>query len=213
FQIVPLQEHVRTASSMLVLDMDEMKFGVDGALFLADCGVIPEPTDAQLADIAVTTADIAGHLTGVLPRVAMLSWATGLRKDPLPASVAKVRSAVLKAREKAAIKGIPAEFDGEIQVDAALVPEVAELKGMAGSAVGGQANVLIFPDLNCGNIVSKMVQIIAGARGYGQILTGLTRPCAEISRGAHAYDILGTTIIVACQAIDRHFLYGTESSR
>ena len=71
FQIVPLQEHVKTASSMLVLDMDEMKFGVDGALFLADCGVIPEPTDAQLADIAVTTADIAGHLTGELPRVAL----------------------------------------------------------------------------------------------------------------------------------------------
>ncbi len=212
FQIVPLQEHVKTASSMLVLDMDEMKFGVDGALFLADCGVIPEPTDAQLADIAVTTADIAGHLTGELPRVAMLSWATHHKKEPLPASIAKVRSAVAMAREKALVKRIAAEFDGEIQVDAALVPEVAALKGVGGAAVGGQANVLVFPDLNCGNIVSKMVQIIAGARGYGQILTGLSRPCAEISRGAHAYDILGAAIIVACQAIDRHFLYGTETS-
>jgi phosphate acetyltransferase len=212
FQIVPLQDHVRTASSMLLLDMDEKKFGVDGALFLADCGVIPEPTEDQLADIAVTTADIAGHLTGQLPRVAMLSWATQSRRDPPPPSVARMRAAVIKARAKAALKGIAAEFDGEMQVDAALDPEVALAKGVATSPVGGQANVLVFPDLNCGNIVSKMVQIIAGARGYGQILTGLQRPCAEISRGAHAYDILGTSIIVACQAIDRHFIYGTESS-
>ena len=212
FQIVPLQEHVKSASSMLLLDMDEKKFGVDGALFLADCGVIPEPTADQLADIAVTTADIAGHLTGELPRVAMLAWATHSRRDPLPPALARVREAVVKAREKAVLKGIKAEIEGEIQVDAALDPEVASMKGIGGTPVGGQANVLVFPDLNCGNTVSKMVQIIAGSRGYGQILTGLQRPCAEISRGAHAYDILGTAIIVACQAIDRHFLYGTESS-
>ncbi len=211
FQIVPLQEHVKTASSMLVLDMDNEKLGVDGALFLADCGVIPEPTEDQLADIAVTTADIAGHLTGAIPRVAMLSWSTRARRDPLPAGVARVRNAVTKARAKAELKGISASIDGEIQLDAALVPEVAAIKGVAESPVGGQANVLVFPDLNCGNIVSKMVQIVAGARGYGQILTGLSRPCAEISRGAHAYDIIGTSIIVAAQAIDRHFLYGTES--
>ncbi len=213
FQIVPLQEHVKSASSMLVLDLDNDKLGVDGALFLSDCGVIPEPNEDQLADIAVTTADIAGHLTGSLPRVAMLSWATQARRDPLPPSVAKVRRAVLKAREKALVKGIRLEIDGELQVDAALVPGVALVKGVGGSAVGGQANVLVFPDLNCGNIVSKMVQIVAGARGYGQVLTGLTRPVAEISRGAHAYDILGTSIIVAAQAIDRHFLYGTEPCR
>ena len=213
FQIVPLQEHVKTASSMLLLDMDEKQFGVDGALFLADCGVIPEPTEDQLADIAVTTADIAGHLTGEMPRVAMLSWATQSRRDPPPPSVARIRNAVIKAREKAIMKGVRAEIDGEMQVDAALVHNVAETKGMAGTQVGGRANVLVFPDLNCGNIVSKMVQIVAGSRGYGQILTGLTRPCAEISRGAHAYDIFGAAVIVACQAIDRHFLYGTESGK
>ena len=212
FQIVPLQDHVKTASSMLLLDMDEKKFGVDGALFLADCGVIPEPDSEQLADIAVTTADIAGHLTGTKPKVAFLSWATRMKKEPLPECVVRVRAAVARAFEKASAKGVEADFEGEMQVDAALVPEVAAMKGLADSPVGGQAGVLVFPDLNCGNIVSKMVQIIAGARGYGQILTGLQRPCAEISRGAHAYDILGTTIIVACQAIDRHFLYGTESN-
>lgn len=212
FQIIPLQEHVKSASSMLLLDMDEKKFGVDGALFLADCGVIPEPTADQLADIAVTTADIAGHLTNAMPKVAMLAWATHSRRDPLPPGLARVREAVIKAREKAVLKGVKAEIEGEMQVDAALVPNIAEAKGIGGSSVGGQANVLVFPDLNCGNIVSKMVQIIAGSRGYGQILTGLQRPCAEISRGAHAYDILGTAVIVACQAIDRHFLYGTESS-
>ena len=210
FQIVPLQEHVKTASSMLLLDMDDSNLGVEGALFLADCGVIPEPDSAQLADIAVTTADIAGHLTGVMPKVAMLSWATHAVRSPLPASVARVREAVGLAREKARLKGVTAEIDGEMQLDAALVEEVASIKGVLDSPVGGKANVLVFPDLNCGNIVSKMVQVVAGARGYGQILTGLTRPCAEISRGAHAYDIVGTSIIVAAQAIDRHFLYGTE---
>ncbi|MFA5257304.1 MAG: phosphate acyltransferase [Opitutales bacterium] len=211
FQTVPLQEHVRSASSMLVLDLDNTKLGVDGALFLADCGVIPEPDQEQLADIAVTTADIAGHLTGAVPRVALLSWATKAQRDTLPPGLARVREAVKLARAKAALKGIRAEIDGEMQVDAALVPEVALVKGVEASCVGGQANVLVFPDLNCGNIVSKMVLIVSGARGYGQVLTGLTKPCAEISRGAHAYDILGTSIIVAAQAIDRHFLYGTES--
>ncbi len=213
FQIIPLQEGVRTASSMLVLDMEDGRFGADGALFLADCGVIPDPDSHQLADIAVTTADIAGHLTGELPRVAMLSWATNAQRSPLPPSIAKVREAVALARAKAAERNIQALVDGEVQVDAALVPEVAFTKGVADSPVGGRANVLVFPDLNCGNIVSKMVQIVAGVRGYGQILTGLTRPCAEISRGAHAYDIIGASIIVAAQAVDRHFLYGTEPSR
>ncbi len=211
FQIVPLQEHVRTASSMLILDQENSKLGLDGLMFLADCGVIPEPTEDQLADIAVTTADIAGHLTGQLPRVAMLSWATHARREPLPPTVARMRSATAKARAKARLKGIVAEIDGEFQVDAALVASVAETKGVADSPVGGRANVLIFPDLNCGNIVSKMVQIVAGTRSYGQIITGLTRPCAEISRGAHAHDILGTSVIVAAQAIDRQLLYGTEA--
>lgn len=210
FQVVPLQDHVKSASSMLIIDQEDSMLGMNGLIFMADCGVIPYPTEDQLADIAVTTADIAHHLTNELPKVAFLSWATRARRSPLPPDVAKMRNATLKAREKARLKGVEADFDGEFQVDAALVPSIAEAKGVADSPVGGRANVLVFPDLGCGNIVSKMVRIVAGARSYGQIITGLTRPCAEVSRGAHAHDVVGTSVIVACQAIERHFLYGTE---
>src|SRR5690606_10364957 len=115
---------------------------------MADCGVILEPNEDQLADIAVTTADIASHLTNELPRVALLSWATKARREPLPPGIAKVRAATTKAREKAELKGVVAEFDGELQVDAALVDVVAEAKGVSGSSVAGKANVLVFPDLN-----------------------------------------------------------------
>lgn len=210
FQILPKQEHVNSCSSMLILDQENSKLGMDGILFLADCGVIPEPTEDQLADIAVTTSDIAQHLTNQQPRVAMLSYATKSRKAKPHPSILRMRKATTLAREKAQLKGIEIEIDGELQVDAALVPFAAEQKGMGDSPVAGKANILVFPDLNCGNIVSKMVQIVAGTRSYGQIITGLTRPCAEISRSAHAHDILGTSVIVGCQAIDKQFLYGTE---
>jgi phosphate acetyltransferase len=211
FQIIPKQEHVNACSSMLILDLEDSKLGMEGTLFLADCGVIPEPTEDQLADIAITTSDIASHLTNQLPRVAMLSYATKSRKAIPHPSIVRMRAATSLAREKAKLKGIEIEIEGELQVDAALVSFAAEQKGMLDNPVAGKANVLIFPDLNCGNIVSKMVQIVAETRSYGQIITGLTKPAAEISRGAHAHDILGTSIIVACQAIDKQFLYGTES--
>lgn len=209
FQLIPTQEHVRTASSLLILDMEDSKLGLDGVLFLADCGVIPEPNAEQLADIAITTADIGFHLTGAMPRVAFLSFSTRSDKIIHP-SIQKIRQAVLLARQKALQKNLQIEIEGEIQVDAALDPVVAEQKRVADSPVAGRANVLIFPDLNCGNIASKMVQQIAGTRSYGQIITGLTKPCAEISRGAHAIDIFGASVIVGCQAIDRHFLAGTD---
>src|SRR5690606_8723614 len=103
--------------------------------------------------------------------------------------------------------------EGELQVDAALDAMAAEIKGLENSSVAGKANVLVFPDLNSGNIASKMVQILAGARSYGQIITGLTKPCAEISRGASAHDIFGTAVIVACQSIDPRLLYGTDFNK
>lgn len=209
FQIVPLQAHVRSASSLLILDQENSKIGQEGLLFLADCGVIPEPTAEQLADIAVTTADLCGHLVNVLPRVAMLSFATHSRRMPHP-SIARIREAISLAREKAARKGVTMEIDGELQVDAALLPEVAEQKGVAASQVGGKANVLIFPDLNSANIGAKLVQAIAKTRTYGQIITGLSRPAAEISRGAHAHDIYGSAVIVGAQAIEHRLLFGTE---
>ena len=98
------------------------------------------------------------------------------------------------------------EIEGEIQADAALDPSTAIIKGVGG-AVAGRANVLIFPDLNSGNIASKLVTILAGANAYGQIITGLSKPAAEISRGASAHEIFGAAAIVGCQAIDHRLLY------
>lgn len=208
FQIIPRQEHVRTASSLMIIDFDEKKVGSDGTLFFADCGVIPDPTAEQLADIAVATANIARHLTNELPRVAMLSWAS--RSDSQHPSLLKVREATLLARERAAQAKIDLEIEGELQVDAALDAVVAEAKRVAGP-VAGRANVLVFPDLNSGNIAFKLVHLLAGANCFGQIILGLNRPAAEISRGASAHDVFGAAAIVGCQAIDRRLLYGTPA--
>ena len=206
FQIIPRLENVATASSLMILDWDEQKVGIDGSLFLADCGVIPQPTAEQLADIAVATAMIARHLTNELPRVAMLSYASKSASDQ-PA-VVKMRTATELARAKAADAALPMAIDGELQVDAALDPHVAEAKNVAGD-VGGRANVLIFPDLVSANIGFKLVQVLAGANTFGQIITGLSRPAAEISRGASAHDVFGAAAVVGCQAIDPRLLYGT----
>jgi phosphate acetyltransferase len=206
FQIIPRLEHVQHASSLMILDWDEKKVGSDGSLFLADCGVIPEPTAEQLCDIAISTAMIACHLTNETPRVAMLSYASK-SESPHP-SVAKVRTAAALARAKAKAADLPMEIDGEMQVDTALDATVAAAKKISGP-VAGRANILIFPDLNSGNIGFKLVQILAGANTFGQIITGLSKPAAEISRGASAHDVFGAAVVVGCQAIDRRLLYGT----
>lgn len=208
FQIIPRLAHVQTASSLMILDFDESKVGSEGSLFLADCGVILEPTAEQLSDIAVSTAMIAQHLTNEVPRVAMLSYATRSTSDH--PSLVKVRTATQLARAKAAAAGLTMEIDGEIQVDAALDVVAAGMKNVT-SPVGGRANVLVFPDLNCGNIAFKLVQVLAGANAFGQILTGLSRPAAEISRGASAHDVFGAAAVVGCQAIDHRLLFGAHT--
>lgn len=205
FQIIRTQEGVQTASSMLILEQEESRLGIEGALFCADCGVIPEPTAEQLADIAVTTAGLAYHLTNQAPKVAMLSFSSK-KKASNNASINRVKAATSLARDKVRDLEMPVDIDGELQVDAALDSFIAEQKEIT-SSVAGKANVLVFPDLNSGNIASKLAQIVAGCRSYGQIITGLTKPAAEISRGASAHDIFGTAVIVAAQAVDRRFLY------
>jgi len=207
FQVIPRLENVRHASSLMILDWDEKKVGSDGSLFLADCGVIPEPDVEQLSDIAISTAMIARHLTNEVPRVAMLSYATHSESDQ--PSLQKVREATRLARQRAQEAQLPLEIDGEIQVDAALDPVTAGVKGLS-SPVAGHANVLVFPDLNAANIGYKLVQVLAGANSFGQIITGLTRPAAEISRGASAHDVFGAAAVVGCQAIDERLLYGTR---
>jgi phosphate acetyltransferase len=123
-----------------------------------------------------------------------------------PPSIGKVQAATALARQKAERLNFQADFDGELQVDAALVPEIADRK-CADSKVAGKANVLIFPDLNSGNIASKLVRLVGHANAYGNILLGLDRPAADVSRGSNAHDILGVAAIVGAQAVSYHELF------
>lgn len=207
-QIIPRQVDFGTMSSLNIFDLVDPETAKDRELFLSDCAVIPDPTSEQLCDIAVTTAALRSHLTNSIPRVALLSYTTKSVTSKNP-TVAKVKAATEMARQKAHALGIPIEIDGELQVDAALDSAVAQSKGIE-SPVAGQANVLIFPDLHSANIASKLVNILTRARNYGPILTGLSKPAAEISRGATAGDIFGTAVMVASQAIDHRLLYPTD---
>lgn len=204
FQIVKVAPQATTASSCMITEVEDTRFGENGVMFLADCGVIPEPTVDQLADIAVSTAHLARQLLGTRPRVALLSYSTkGSATHP---SIGRVQAATELARKRAEEKRIEADFDGELQVDAALLPEIAGRK-VPQSMVAGKANVLVFPDLNSGNIASKLVQHVSRANAYGQIVLGLDRPAAEVSRGANPHDILGVAAIVGLQSIDYKDLY------
>lgn len=209
-KIIPLHTGVKNMSSLNIFDLEDPETGRDRELFLADCAVIPEPDSQQLCDIAVTTAALSYHLTNKKPKVAMLSYTSKSKSSKNP-TVAKMKAATELARRKAKELGIPIEIDGELQVDAALDAIVAKNK-MIESPVAGQANVLIFPNLHASNIASKLIDYLTRARNYGPILTGLSRPAAEISRGASASDIFGTAVMVASQAIEHRLLYPTDGS-
>jgi phosphate acetyltransferase len=204
FQIIKKAPGCEVAASCMIMEIEDRRFGEDGVLFMGDCGVIPDPNVGQLAEIAVSTAQLARHLLAARPRVALLSFSTkGSATHP---SIGKVQAATAQAIKRAAERRLEADFDGELQVDAALVAEIAARK-LPDSKVGGRANVLIFPDLNSGNIASKLLWHIARANAYGQIILGLDRPAGEVSRGANAHDILGVAAIVGVQAVDYPLLY------
>ncbi|MBA4148395.1 MAG: phosphotransacetylase [Verrucomicrobia bacterium] len=198
FQIIKVAPKATTASSCMIMEVEDTRFGNEGVMFMADCGVIPEPNVEQLSDIAVSTARLARLLLGIRPRVALLSYSTkGSATHP---SIGRMQAATALAEQKARAERLDADFDGELQVDAALIPEIA-LRKLPDSPVAGRANVLIFPDLNSGNIASKLIQHVAKANAYGQILLGLDRPAADLSRGSSAHDILGVAAIVGMQSI------------
>lgn len=204
FQIIKVAPKATTASSCMIIEVPDSRFGEDGVMFLADCGVIPEPSVEQLAEIAVSTARLARQMLGTRPRVAMLSFST--KGSSRHSAVGRVAAATALAQQHVREERLDIDIDGELQVDAALIPEIAARK-VPDSRVAGRANVLIFPDLGAGNIASKMVQHIARGNAYGQILMGLDRPAADVSRGSNAHDILGVAAIVGLQSIEYANLY------
>jgi phosphate acetyltransferase len=192
----------------MMLDLSNKRYGERGVMLFGDCAVIPEPTVEQLASIAVETGKVCRQLTGNKPRIALLSFSTkGSSQLPSPQRIA---AAAALAKKQALDAGVEMEIDGEMQADTALLTDLAARKA-PDSLVAGRANVLIFPDLNAGNIGAKLVQFLAGADAYGQILLGLTKPCAELSRGATEDDILGVAAILGVQAIEYRKLYPTAT--
>jgi len=193
--IIGLKKGVSVPSSFFIMEIPKYSGGEKGLLLFADSSVNIDPNPEQLADVAITTANTAKELMGWIPRVAMLSFST--KGSAIHPKADKVISATRIANRKA-----PNLFiDGELQGDSALVEKTAikKMKGKIGD-VAGRANVLIFPDLDSGNISYKLVQTLAGANAYGPILQGFNRPISDLSRGAKPEDIVGTIAILSTWA-------------
>lgn len=192
-QIIKTAPGISVVSSCFVMEVPDKSYGQDGVMIFGDCAVIPNPTSDELAAIAIASANTGKALVGLDPKVAMLSFSTkGSAKHDL---VTKVQEATEKVKTLAPALMV----DGELQADAALVEAVGQLKS-PGSQVAGNANVLVFPDLQAGNIGYKLVQRLANADAIGPVVQGLAKPVNDLSRGCSVEDIVSVTAITAVMA-------------
>ena len=192
-QFIKTKPGISLVSSVFIMIVPDCEYGDAGTFIFADCAVVPNPTDKEMAEIAIASAETGRILTGIEPKVAMLSFSTyGSAKHEL---VDKVKRAVAIAKAQAPHLLI----DGEMQADAAIIPKVGKSKA-PGSPIAGQANVLIFPDLQSGNIAYKLVERLAKAQAIGPFLQGLNKPVNDLSRGCSVEDIVNVTMITSLQA-------------
>ncbi len=209
-RMIPRLPHISRISSATILECADRKMGDGGLLLAGDAAVVPMPTADEIAATAVGLAGLKMRLTGRSAKVALLSYSTK-GSAALNEETGKVIQATKKAQALAEQIGLKAEFDGELQIDAALDPQKARLKA-PGSTVAGRADCLVFPDLSSGNIAIKSIQHFGAVRTYGNILLGLRLPAAEISRGADEEEVLGVAAIVGLLAVEYRKLYPEPSS-
>ncbi|MGN0181932.1 MAG: phosphate acetyltransferase [Candidatus Ornithomonoglobus sp.] len=196
-QILKTAPGTKLVSAFFVINVPDCEFGENGTFVFGDSGLNMNPSADDVAEIALSSAASFKQLVGAEPKVALLSFSTyGSAKDPL---VDKMQEATRLAKEKIAERGLDLALDGELQFDAAIVPSVGASKA-PGSDVAGKANVVIFPDLNAGNIGYKIAQRLGKAEAYGPVLQGIAAPVNDLSRGCVAEDIAGVVAITAVQA-------------
>jgi phosphate acetyltransferase len=190
---IGIDERITIISSCFIMEVPNCPYGEGGTFVFADCGVIPDPNSRQLSRIALSAAELAKKVLDITPRVAFLSYSTK--------GSAKAKSAVKIAEALAMLKELAPGIlaDGEMQVDAAVVPEVAKIK-FPDSPLGGKANVLIFPNLEAGNIGYKLTQRLSGARALGPLLLGLNKPASDLSRGCLVEDVVDCAAVTAIRA-------------
>jgi phosphate acetyltransferase len=188
-----IDEKITVISSSFIMDVPDCVYGEAGAFIFADCGVIPEPNSRQLACIALSAAGLAHKVLDLIPRIAFLSYSTK--------GSARTKSADKISEALSLLKEMDPDLlaDGELQVDAAIVPEVAQIK-YPDSPIKGRANILIFPNLEAGNIGYKLSQRLSGARAVGPLLMGLNKPASDLSRGCSVDDIVDCVAVTAIRA-------------
>lgn len=192
-QTLEVEPRISIACSCFIMAVPDCPYGENGTFVFADCGIIPDPNPRQLACIAVAAAELTAKVLDIAPKVALLSYST--KGSARGKSIEKIEEALQLVKQMA--PDLP--IDGELQVDAAIVPEVTKIK-YPDSPVGGQANVLIFPNLESGNIGYKLVQRLGKARALGPLILGLKKPCSDLSRGCFVEDVVDCVAVTAIRA-------------